>query len=147
MCCMWWLESHSSLLEFQIYFTKYCCSLYEWDSRDRTNYHTQKRWRKRIFFNLGKIMLPTNFLLIQKKYYLSSLYIMPGVLKNFFEKMDRRNRLGLFISEKFQLWELCRTYLKKTDIKKWASMDNWTWLKKLHGKSFKSICPNFFKES
>jgi len=35
------------LLGMQLWYTKYCCLLCEWDRRDKKNHYTKKLWRKR----------------------------------------------------------------------------------------------------
>ena len=35
------------LLGMQLRYTKYCCFLCEWDSRDKKNYYVNKLWPKR----------------------------------------------------------------------------------------------------
>ncbi|GBN66684.1 hypothetical protein AVEN_27571-1 [Araneus ventricosus] len=41
------------LVGLQAGYTKFCCFLYQWDSRDRKNHYIKKVWPKRQFLVLG----------------------------------------------------------------------------------------------
>ena len=45
------------LLGMQLGYTKFCCFLCEWDSRDRKSHYVKKLWPKRESFNVGQKML------------------------------------------------------------------------------------------
>jgi len=42
------------LLGMQLRYTKYCCFLCEWDSRDKKNHYVNKLWLKRISLTPGE---------------------------------------------------------------------------------------------
>ena len=42
------------LLGMQLVYTKYCCSLCEWDSRDKKNHYVNKVWPKRTSLTPGE---------------------------------------------------------------------------------------------
>jgi hypothetical protein len=59
------------LLGLQLGYTKYCCCLCEWDSRDCKNHYNQKQWPKRDALIPGKKnVLITHWLTLKKCSYL-----------------------------------------------------------------------------
>ena len=48
------LKINALLLGMQLGYTKFCCFLCEWDSRDGKSHYVQKLWPKRESFNVGE---------------------------------------------------------------------------------------------
>ena len=48
------LKVVSLLLRMQLGYTKYCCFLCEWDSRDKKNHYVNKPWPKRTSLTTGE---------------------------------------------------------------------------------------------
>jgi len=67
---------------FAARLTKFCCFLYEWDSRDKNNHYIKKEWPKRESLTPGwKHVLHTS-LVKSDMMILSSLHIKLGFLKS-----------------------------------------------------------------
>jgi len=64
-------------------YTKYCCYLYEWDSRDKKNHCVNKLWPKRTSLTPGEKNVVSPPLVLPEKIYLPSLHIKPAIMKNF----------------------------------------------------------------
>ena len=70
------------LLGMQIRYTKYCCFLCEWDSRDKKNHYVNKPWPKRTSLTPGeKNVSPP--LVLTEKMFLLPLHIKLGLMKKF----------------------------------------------------------------
>jgi hypothetical protein len=70
---LWGFESIALLLGLQLGYTKYCCFLCEWDSRDRKIHYNQKQWPKRDSLIPGKKTMLNNPLVNPKKNFLASI--------------------------------------------------------------------------
>ena len=64
------LKDVALLFGMQLGYTKYCCFLCEWDSRDKKNHHVNKLWPKRTSLTPGEkkvvsppLVLPENIFL------------------------------------------------------------------------------------
>jgi hypothetical protein len=68
------------LLGMQLRYTKYCCYLCEWDSRDKNN-HYVKLWPKRTSVTPGEKNVINPPLVLQEKIYLPPLHIKLGLIK------------------------------------------------------------------
>jgi hypothetical protein len=66
----------------QLGYTKHCCFLCEWDSRDRKN-HIQKQLLKHDSLIPGKKNVLNNPLVNPEKIFLPPLHIKLGLVKNF----------------------------------------------------------------
>ena len=88
------------LLGLQQGYTKFCCFLCEWDSRDRKNHFVKKQWPKRNLIpgNKNVIFQP---LVNPKLVYLPPLHIKLGLMKNFVKAMDKSGPGFLYINKKF----------------------------------------------
>jgi len=80
------------LLGMQLGYTKYCCFLCEWDSRDKKNHFVNKLWPKRRSLTPGEKNVFNPPLVLPKKSFLSPLHIKLGLMKNFVKGMDKRGR-------------------------------------------------------
>jgi len=74
----------------QLGYTKYCCFLCEWYSRDKKNHCVNKLWPKRTSLMPGEknVIIPP--LVLPEKIYLPSLHIKLGFIKNIVKDMDNR---------------------------------------------------------
>lgn len=77
------------LLGLQLGWTKYCCFLCEWDSRDKKNHYIRKQWPKRTSLVPGQKNIAHDPLVEPNKVYLPPLHIKLGLMKNFVKAMDR----------------------------------------------------------
>jgi hypothetical protein len=50
------------LLGLQLGYTKFCCFLCEWDSRDQKTHFVKKEWPEGKISHLGRKMLPVSLL-------------------------------------------------------------------------------------
>jgi hypothetical protein len=89
------------LLGLQIGYTKFCCFLCEWDSRDRKTHFIKKQWPKRKNLTPGKKNVTCKPLVDRKKVYLPPLYIKLGLVKNVVKAMDRDGQVFLHLQRKF----------------------------------------------
>jgi len=58
------------LLRMQMGYTKYCCFLCEWDSRNKKNHYVNKMWPKRISLTPGEKNVINSSLVLPEKIYL-----------------------------------------------------------------------------
>jgi hypothetical protein len=63
------------LLGLQLGYTKYCCCLCEWDSRDRSNHDMHKQWPKLDSLIPGKKNVLNNPLVKPRKVFSPPLHI------------------------------------------------------------------------
>jgi len=68
------------LLGMQLGYTKYCCFLYEWDSRDKKNHYVSKQWPKRTSLTPGEKNV-VNFPLVLPENIFLPLHIKLGLMK------------------------------------------------------------------
>ena len=91
------------LLGMQFGYTKYCCSLCEWDSWDKKNHYINKAWPKRTSLTPGEKNVINPPLVLPKKNYLPPLHIKLGLhgfecLRNKFPNVsDGKIKEGIFI--------------------------------------------------
>lgn len=77
------------LLGLQGGYTKYCCFLCLWDSRDRGNHFVKKEWPLRSSFKPGDKNVLYSPLVDPKDVILPPLHIKLGLMKNFVKAMDK----------------------------------------------------------
>ena len=63
------------LLGLQLGYTKFCCFLCEWDSRDRKNHYIKKQWPKREALTVGEKNVVSQALVKPEKVYLLPVHI------------------------------------------------------------------------
>jgi hypothetical protein len=80
------------LLGMQLGYTKYCCFLYEWDSRDKKNHYVNKLWPKRTSLTAGEKHVVSLPLILPEKKFLPPLHIKLGLMKNFVKGLDITGR-------------------------------------------------------
>jgi len=138
------------LLGRQLGYTKYCCFLCEWDSRDKKNHCVNKLFPKRTSLTPGEKNVVNPPLVLPEKIYLPPLHKKLGLMKNFVKVMDKtgcgfeylRNKFsnvsdakieeGIFIGP--QIRELMQDKQYDKDLNE---TERNVWL------SFKRICKDF----
>ena len=83
------LKGVALLLGMQLGYTKYCCFLCEWDSRDKKNHYVNILWPKRTSLTPGEKNVLSPPLVLQEKIYLPSSHIKLGLMKIFVKGMDK----------------------------------------------------------
>jgi len=73
----------------QIGYTKYCCFLCEWDSRDKKDHYVNKLWSKRASLTPGEKNVLNPPLVLPEKIYPPPLHIKLGLMKNVLKSMDK----------------------------------------------------------
>jgi len=89
------------LLVMQLGYTKYCCFLCEWGSRDKKNHCVNKLWLKRTSPTPGvkHVVIPP--LVLPEKIYLPPLRINLGLMKNFVNGMAKTGCEFEYMRNKF----------------------------------------------
>ena len=89
------------LMGLQLGYSKFCCFLCEWDSRDKKNHYIKKEWPKRESLTPGQKnvvhLSPVNSDMI----ILLSLHIKLGLFKNFVKALDENGAGFHYLKEKF----------------------------------------------
>jgi len=89
------------LLGMQLGYTKYCCFLCEWDSRDKKNYYVNKLWPKRTLLTPGEKSVVSPPLVLPENIFLPSLHIRLKLMKKFVKGMDKTGRGFQYVRNKF----------------------------------------------
>lgn len=89
------------ILGLQLGYTKYCCFICEWDSRDRKNHYVKKDWPKRESLTPGLKNIKNPPLVQPNNIFLPPLHIKLGLVKNFVKAMDKNCDGFLYLKEKF----------------------------------------------
>lgn len=89
------------LLGLQLGYTKFCCFLCEWDSRDRKNHYKKKTWPERKSLVPGQKNVKHLPLVKPSNVFLPPLHIKLGLMKNFVKAIDRNGNGFLYLKEKF----------------------------------------------
>lgn len=89
------------ILGMQLGYTKYCCFLCEWDSRDRTSHYIRKNWPKRKMMEPGKKNIQYTPLVARDKILLPPLHIKLGLMKNLVKAMNREGEAFKYLKTKF----------------------------------------------
>jgi len=76
----------------QLGYTKYCCFLCHFDSRDKKNHYVNKLWSKRTSLTPGEKNVVSPPLVLPEKKFLPSVHIKLGLMKNFVNGMDKTGR-------------------------------------------------------
>ncbi|UYV63160.1 hypothetical protein LAZ67_2003318, partial [Cordylochernes scorpioides] len=84
----------------QLGYTKLCCFLCEWDSRDRERHYIKKIWSKRKIFTPGYKNIANLPLIDSENIYLPPLHIKLGLMKNFVKAMDRNASGFAYLKQK-----------------------------------------------
>jgi len=99
LCCD--LKVVALLLGVQLGYTKYCCFLCEWNSRDKKNHCVNKLWPERTSLTPGEKDVVNPPLVLPEKIYLPPLHIKLGLVKNFVKGMDKTGRGFQYVRNKF----------------------------------------------
>jgi len=89
------------LLGMQLGYTKYCCFLCQWDSRNKKNHCVNKLWPKRTSLTPGEKNVVSPSLVLPEKMYLTPLHIKLGLMKSFVRGMDKTGRGFQYVRNKF----------------------------------------------
>jgi len=89
------------LLGMQLWYTKYCCFLCEWDNRDKKNHHVNKLWPKRTSLTPGEKNVVNRHLVLPEKIVLPPLPIKLGPMKNSVKGMDKTGHGFEYLRNKF----------------------------------------------
>ena len=89
------------LLGMQLRYTKYCCFLCEWDSRDKKIHYVNKLWPKRTSLMPREKNVISPPLVLLEKIYLLLLYIKLGLIKIFVKSVDKTGRGLEYVRNKF----------------------------------------------
>jgi len=89
------------LLGMQLRYTKYCCFLCEWDSRDKKNHFVNKLWPKRTSLTPGEKNVVNPPLVLPEKIFLTLLHIKLGLMKTFVKGTDKTGRGFEYLRRKF----------------------------------------------
>lgn len=99
LCCD--LKVVALLTGLQSGFTKYCCFLCLWDSRDTKNHYTVKEWPIRKSYVTGKENVKNIPLVEPDKIILPPLHIKLGLMKNFVKALHKGGEAFNHLKEKF----------------------------------------------
>ena len=80
------------LLGMQLGYTKYCCLLCEWESRDKKNHYVNKLWPKRTSLTLGQKNVVNPPVVLPEKICLPTLHVKLGLMKKFVKRTDKTSR-------------------------------------------------------
>lgn len=77
-------------------WTKHCCFLCRWDSRDRSEHYVRKDWDKRANFLVGEDNVKFPPLVQKDKIILPPLHIKLGLFKNFVKALHKNKNFAAF---------------------------------------------------
>ena len=97
-------------LGMQTGYTKYCCFLCTWDSRDRSKHYIQREWPHRSELTPGQYNVAHEALVDRQKILLPPLHIKLGLMKNFVKALDHAG-------EAFQHLKTLFPYLSEAKLK------------------------------
>lgn len=89
------------ILGMQSGYTKYCCFLCLWDSRDREKHYHKQEWPLRQQFIPGKDNVQHQPLVEKEKIIIPPLHVKLGLMKNFVKAVDREGDGFRYLREKF----------------------------------------------
>jgi len=87
------------LMGLQFGYTKFCCFLCEWDSRDKKNHYIKKEWPKRESQMPGQKNFVHPSLVNSVMIILPSLHIKLGLFKNFVKALDKNGAGFYYLKE------------------------------------------------
>jgi len=80
-------------------YTKFCCFLYQWDSRARTEHYVRKHWPVRDETEQGKHNIKHKPLLQSDRIHLSPLHIELGLFKQSVKALDKDSFAFAYLAE------------------------------------------------
>lgn len=99
LCCD--LKVVAMLSGLQGGYTKHCCFLCLWDSRDRAQHYTKKDWPKRDDKTIGAHNIKYLELVKSEDIILPPLHIKLGLIKNFVKTLDMDGEAFSYLRTKF----------------------------------------------
>jgi hypothetical protein len=138
----------------QLGYTKFCCFLYEWDSRDSKYHYIQKQWPKRELLIPGNKNVVNTPLISTEKVYLPPSHIKLGLIKIFVKAMDQNGAGFMYLENKYP--RISDAKIKegvfvasqiRELIQKVKFEDQLSEVEKSERKSFKNIATNFLGKS
>lgn len=82
-------------------YTKYCCFLCLWDSRDREQHYRKKQWPKRFIVRVGENNIKYVPLVKKEDIILPPLHIKLGLIKNFVKALDKEGEAFQYLRTLF----------------------------------------------
>lgn len=89
------------LLGMQLGYTKYCCFICEWDSRDRASHYCKSDWGTRGTLQPGVKNVQHEPLVDPKRILLPPLHIKLGLMKSFVKRMNQEDAAYKYLRGKF----------------------------------------------
>jgi len=89
------------LMGMQTGYTKYCCFICEWDSRDRKQHYIQKKWPIRNSMQPGSKNVLRVPLVERDNVIMPPLHIKLGLMKNFVKALDNDSDAFRYLRNKF----------------------------------------------
>lgn len=89
------------LTGLQLGYTKHCCFICEWNSRDRASHFIKKEWPLRQAMETGKMNIKHEPLVESENILIPPLHIKLGLIKNFAKKLDRNGPAFKYLVSKF----------------------------------------------
>ena len=89
------------VMGLQLGYTKYCCFLCEWNSREKDSHCIKKDWPLRQSLTPGEKNVKHPPLVESSKILLPPLHIKLGLMKNFVKAMDKTGSGFMYLSRKF----------------------------------------------
>ena len=89
------------LMGMQTGYTKYCCFICEWDSRDRKHHYINKNWPIRDKMEPGSKNVLRVPLVEREKVLMPPLHIKLGLMKNFVKALDKNSDAFRYLCNKF----------------------------------------------
>ena len=77
-----YLKVVALLLGMKLGYTKYCCFLRKWDSRNKKNHYVNKLWPIQTSLTPGEKNVVIPLLVLPEKIYLPPLHIKLGLMEN-----------------------------------------------------------------
>jgi len=138
----------------QFGYTKFCCFLCEWDSKDKKNHYIKKEWPKRKSLTPGQKNVTHPSLVNSDMIILPSLHMKLALFKNFVKALEKNGAGFYYLKEKFPgisdpkikegifVGPKIRALIRDVKFKDLLSQ-----IEKSAWKSFKSVVIFFFKKS
>ena len=88
-------------MSLQLRYTKFCCFLCEWDSRDKKHHYIKKEWPKSESITPGQKNIVHPSLVNSDMIILSSINIKLGIFKNFVKALDKNGAGFHYLKQRF----------------------------------------------
>jgi hypothetical protein len=97
------LKVTALLIGLRLGYTKYCCFLCEWDSRDGKIHYSHKQWPRRDSLIPEKKNVLNSPLVNPEKVFLPPLHIKLGLMKNYVKVVDKNGAGFVYLKRKFAM--------------------------------------------